>query len=261
MLPFLFAVMAPLAERAGIRFEVEPGVGHAARLVYPDGTIRFVRSRILDLNRATSASVAKKRSYVLGFLQEQGIPVPEFLAMRIPARQGEEGVEGRIAEALRFAEQIGYPLAVRSVHRTETGPLLVGSPEELEAVVRREVPVSPRFMLQRVVAGHPLTLVVLDDEVLLAYLHRPEPVPIKVADDVQALAVDVVRRSGLRFAAVDLMLDPPDRPADAPWYVMDVVPDPDLEPYAALGDPHRPKVEAVVEKLLLAMGPRQGARS
>lgn len=213
---FLFDLVAPLARKHGIRFlnDPESEARDAAKLVYPDGTVRFLFKHWFDLNSAGAADMARVKAWSLHFLRRHGFPVPEFDYFFENGWAAEHDTGKNEAAAAAYAARLGYPLVVKpSCMSFGKGVHIVPGPEALEDTLRLVVALDPMFLVQRLARGTEYRIVVFDGAVRLAY----RKAPFKVTGDGVRTVQDLVleRAQALRAGGTHAELEVDDPRIDS----------------------------------------------
>lgn len=206
--PFLLDLVAEIAERRGIRLEVEPEFRHAAQLAYPDGSLRYFRDWILDVNSATASTLARSRAWSLQFLRDAGFPVLEFRGFVVKS----EHRKGAAADwaASRYAALLGYPVVIKpSIQTRGVGVHFVASQRELRRIRKSVVQLDRSFIVQKCASGVQLGVVVYGGTVRLAYASAPMSVVGDGRRTVQALLDERFERAAVEEGSLRMDVSDP----------------------------------------------------
>lgn len=214
--PYL-SLLADAAAARGGRVEVDEAFGFVGRYTPPGGQPKPIFGKALGLNCDSAAALASDKDYTARWLAASGLPVPPGQAIFSPAyceRRAlkNASVAGRLpgAEAARrFAEIHGYPVIVKPNRGAEgRGVSLARSEADLDQDVAAGFAIEEQLRIEARVAGRDYRLLVLENEVILAYERRPFSVTgdgIRQVSELlaDALAVLAASRRGSRIAPDD----------------------------------------------------------
>lgn len=165
--------------------DVEPDYGYLTRLRYNDGSVRITYGNDLGLNSGAACDLAKDKGYTKFMLRTVGINTPagaEFLlpwwAEQIaPSQQARGNTDVRtVKDAKGYVEDhLGYPVFVKPAQGSKgLGVNKVGDANEMDLVLETydadRVKVA---IIEETIEMPDYRVVVLDGEVISAYLRRP----------------------------------------------------------------------------------------
>lgn len=174
-LSFGASFLREAAERRGWTVVLHPDGAFAGQLRLTDGSVRhFVRST-LDLNPSGAALVARDKELTKFFARKQGLPVVTgrtFFSDRLCAAIGSKR---NATAARRYATRIGYPIIVKpNSGYAGAGISRVSRPEDFSGGIARAFATDDVVLVEEYITGlRDFRLLVLDQEVLLAYERRP----------------------------------------------------------------------------------------
>ena len=170
--PFVPKLLARIADRAGVRIELEPEFQFAGRIIFPDGNSHVFRANNLNINRAGSVAIAADKNYTSYFLRRAGLNVPKELTFfSDELAQNLDPMKRRSAlDACDFAETIGYPMIVKP-NNGRLGDLVVKAYEadHILSASQRIFEKYPVALVQEFLAGNDYRIVVLGDQIISAY--------------------------------------------------------------------------------------------
>lgn len=205
------------ARATGGRLLLEPRYRYLGLLAWPDGTTRPVFGSALGLNSDAAAHLAADKTYTADLLAQAGLPVARGCLIVSDTGRAElalknsavAGALPRQAEALRFAQDVGYPLFLKpnrgsegaGVSRAETAADLSA---DLTALARRHT----HMRLEEARPGLDLRVLVLAGRARLAYGRLPVTVTgdglRTVAELIAAHLQDLAaRHRGAKLSAQD----------------------------------------------------------
>ena len=215
--PFTARLLSRLAERAGVRIELEPEFQFAGRIVFPDGNTHVFRANNLNINRAGSVAIADDKNYTSYFLRLAGLRTPRELTFFSTTRAQNLAPDKRrsATDACAFAEAIGYPVIVKP-NEDSLGALVVKAyrPDDIVSAAERIFVRHDVALVQEFLVGNDYRIVVLGEEIISAY----QRIPLHVTGDgCSSIEQLLVRKRG-SLAALgrpNTEIDPSDARIDA----------------------------------------------
>ena len=207
-LSFAAPYLRAAAEKRGWEVVLHPDGGFAGQIRF-DGQVRYFVRSTFDLNPAGAAHVARDKALTKFYLGRMGYPIIEgktFFSATLDQYLGAH----RGADAARaYAEELGYPVMVK----VNTGSSGVGIERATDADELRDA-LARAFAIEDVVIVEPYKaglrdyrILVLDDEILLAYERRPFAIigdgKSTVRELVEAVGDRVVARGRRVFPDMD----------------------------------------------------------
>lgn len=180
---FMPAILRRIVPKIGARLVLEPEHGFVGAVTFANGKKSLFWDNKFDLNPVSSVKIAQDKGYTHFFLAEGGFQVPRECSVFAKSFHRHIARPRGLAEAAEFAKQVGYPVYVKAVRRSQ-GELVfqVGSKTELLARLREIFRSDRMALVQETCVGRDYRLVVLDDEVISAY----QRVPLAVTGDGQS---------------------------------------------------------------------------
>lgn len=170
--PFVPRLLARIADRTGVRVELEPEFQFAGKMIFPDGQSHVFRANNLNINRAGSVAIAEDKSYTSYFLRQAGLNAPRELSFFSDKLRNNLVSANRrsLEEACQFAVGVGYPVIVKP-NNGSLGNLVVKAhdPEDIASAAARIFEKHPVALVQQFLTGNDYRIVVLGDEVISAY--------------------------------------------------------------------------------------------
>lgn len=210
--PFVPRLLARIAERAGVRVELEPEFEFAGRIVFPDGNTHVFRASNLNINRAGSVAIALDKNYTSYFLKQAGLRVPRELTFFSQLLCRNVAPEKRRTErdACEFADTVGYPVIVKP-NDGSLGALVAKAdgPDEVRAAAARIFDKHHVALVQEFVSGNDYRIVVLGDEIISAY----QRIALHVMGDGRSTIDELILRKKHGLAALgrpNTEIDPTD---------------------------------------------------
>jgi D-alanine-D-alanine ligase-like ATP-grasp enzyme len=194
----------------GATIVVEPDLKVGGLITFKNGKQTFFRNKFFDINRLASLEIGRDKHATTFFLRSFGFKAPEEFAFLSNLSKAKSPTVGGINEAIKFANDIGYPVIVKPNSLTKgTGVAKVYSDAELvdaaqEAFLRDDVALVQRF--------YPLSdyrIVVYDDRIITV-LQR---IPLNVTGDGLLTVRELLERKRSELASIsrDAHVDIEDR--------------------------------------------------
>ena len=206
---FIIPILTELAQELCIRFEVEPRYGYVARIVMPDGSCRYMRNTVFDLNGSGATEIAKDKDYAAYFLALDGYPVPEGDSFHTREWTRVIGSKRSPEMAWKYAQKLGLPVIVKPNSKSQgSGVSLARNKQEFFRAVSRASKSERVFLVQRPVIGRDYRIVVIDGEVISAY----ERLPLTVVGDGRSTILELLKKKQALFIEQgrDTVLKPAD---------------------------------------------------
>src|SRR3989338_6465458 len=174
-LPYLTGLIIKLAPKVGAKVVVEPEWKYTAQIIFKNGVIRSLRHYALDLNHDASYRIACDKHFAKFFMKQKGYPVAE----------GQTIFEASWAKALKknrrtifyaekYAKKLGYPVIVKPNSKNQgTDVCLVWDKKELKRALLEAFKEDKVAVVERYLPGLDYRIVVLDGEIISAYLRIP----------------------------------------------------------------------------------------
>jgi D-alanine-D-alanine ligase-like ATP-grasp enzyme len=178
--PLLGVVLEKIAPSIGAHVSMEPEWNIVGQITFKDGRNRYFRYSSLDINSLGAALLAKDKDYANYFMDSMGYPT-------IPGRTFYSndwakalGSKENIHAAYRYAKKIGFPVIVKPNDGSQgSGVFLADNKKEFYKGLKEIFKKTQVALVQDYVKGHDYRIVVLDDEVVMAY----ERIPLSVIGD------------------------------------------------------------------------------
>jgi glutathione synthase/RimK-type ligase-like ATP-grasp enzyme len=191
--PFVSRLLARIAEKAGVRIELEPEFQFAGRIVFPGGATHVFRANNLNINRAGSVAIAEDKNYTSYFLRRAGLRVPQELTFfsELLAQNLNPAKRRSARDACDFAAEVGYPVVVKP-NDGSLGSLVVKAhrPEEILSASERIFEKYHVALVQEFLSGNDYRIVVLGDEIISAY----QRIPFHVVGDGRSTIDELILR-------------------------------------------------------------------
>jgi glutathione synthase/RimK-type ligase-like ATP-grasp enzyme len=215
--PFVARLLARIADKAGVRIELEPEFQFAGRIIFPDGNTHVFRANNLNINRAGSVAIADDKNYTSYFLSRAGLRVPRelsFFSAKLvekldPAKRRSP------RHACDFATSVGFPVIVKP-NNGSLGNLVIKahSAEEIVSASKRIFERYDVALVQEFLSGNDYRIVVLGDAIISAY----QRTTLYVSGDGRSTVEQLILRKKANLASQarpNTEIDPSDFRIDA----------------------------------------------
>jgi D-alanine-D-alanine ligase-like ATP-grasp enzyme len=188
------------AKELGMVFEVDARFHHVARMVLPDGRVKYIRDAYIDINGSGAAEVARDKDYAAYFLKKSGFPVPRGEAFFTPEWAKTIGSTRTPERAWRYAQRIGLPVFVKPNSKMQgKGVSRVANKVDFFMAVHRASANERTFLVQQPVHGKEFRVVVVNGEVVIAY-QKTHP---HIIGDGKLSVHDVIKKTHKSFLSPD----------------------------------------------------------
>ena len=163
--PFLWRLQ-DACDLVGAKLEVIPGAGNAGRITLASGRVRYFHRLHWDLNTLGAAAIALDKDATARVLKPLGYTVP---AGRAFSNEGRLHPVRVIASAHAYAQRLGLPVLLKPNDSSSDQHVnVVYTRAQFYAAAREVFAASAKLLVQRIARGSDCSIVVLDDEVLMA---------------------------------------------------------------------------------------------
>jgi D-alanine-D-alanine ligase-like ATP-grasp enzyme len=165
MTPFL-SRLREACDIVGAQLEVIPGADNSGRITLPSGRVRYFHRLHWDLNTLGAAAIALDKDATARVLKRLGYTVPTGRSFYYERRLREAR---EIGGAYAYAKKLGLPVLLKPNDSSSDQQVSVAYTRAQFYTAAREVfAASKKLLVQRIARGSDCSVVVLDDEVLMA---------------------------------------------------------------------------------------------
>lgn len=163
--PFLWR-LKDACDLVGAKLEVIPGADNSGRITLPSGRVRYFHRLHWDLNTLGAAAVALDKDATARVLRQMGYTVPTGRSFSYDRRLNEAR---DIGGAYAYARRLGLPVLLKPNDSSSDQHVAVAyTRSQFYAAARGVFGASKKLLVQRIARGTDCSIVVLDDEVLMA---------------------------------------------------------------------------------------------
>jgi D-alanine-D-alanine ligase-like ATP-grasp enzyme len=163
--PFL-SRLREACDLVGAKLEVIPNADNSGRITLASGRVRYFHRLQWDLNTMGAAAIAANKDATTRVLRRLGYTVPTG---------GSFWYEGRLREArdiggaYTYAKKLGLPVVLKpNDSSSDQHVSVVYTRSQFYSAAREVFAASKKLLVQRIARGSDCSIVVLDDEVLMA---------------------------------------------------------------------------------------------
>lgn len=202
-------ILMSLAKRAGCEIFLEPSYKLAGQIRFPDGRKFYFKNTSIDINNHGASEVARDKGYTRAFMEDLGFRIPRgatfFSDFWCEVNNATNGRE----EAIKFARDLGYPLILKPNSRGQGKDVYkIYSEEQLRALLPAVFEKNNVVLLEEFITGADYRVVVLGDEVMMAYRRVPLTVVGDGDSDIEQLLT--IKRSILANSSRKITIEPGD---------------------------------------------------
>jgi D-alanine-D-alanine ligase-like ATP-grasp enzyme len=150
----------------GAKLEVIPGADNSGRITLPSGRVCYFHRLHWDLNTLGAAAIALDKDATARVLKGFGHTVPTGRSFSLDGRLR---AARDIGVAYAYAQRLGLPVLLKPNDSYSDQQVSVAyTRAQFYAAAREVFAVSKKLLVQRIARGSDCSIVVLDDEVLMA---------------------------------------------------------------------------------------------
>lgn len=163
--PFL-SRLQEACDLVGATLEVIPDADNAGRITLPSGRVRYFHRLRWDLNTLGAAAIALDKAATAHLLKRFGYTVPTGRCFWYEERLR---VARDIGSAYAYARRLGLPALLKPNDSSgDQHVFVVYTRAQFYAAAREVFAASRKLLVQRIAHGSDCSIVVLDDEILMA---------------------------------------------------------------------------------------------
>ena len=163
--PFI-SRLAEACDLVGAKLEIIPGSDNSGRITLPSGRVRYFHRLHWDLNTLGAAAIAVDKDATARVLKGLGYTVPTGRSF---ARNRQVSEARDIADAFAYARRLRLPVLLKPNDSSSDQQVSVAyTRSQFYAAAREVFAASTKLLVQRIARGSDCSIVVLDDEVLMA---------------------------------------------------------------------------------------------
>lgn len=196
--PLVSSLLKEFATELGFELLIEPEFGYAGRIKTKTGKIYYFHGPKFDINNLGASAIAKDKTYASFFMKQLGYPIPEGDVFYSEYWSGILKSEKNITAALAYAESMGFPLIIKPNSESQgRGVDKVHTEDEMKTAFSTITDdLNERVVIvQQVAPGKDYRIVVLNDDVICAYLR----IPLSVVGDDKSTVAELLKTKQAEF--------------------------------------------------------------
>lgn len=205
--PLVSRLLQKLAPQIGAKVFLEPNWKMTGQIVYKDGTKRYFRLPMLDVNHHGSAELAKDKDFSKYFLKKLGYPIIEGETFYSEEWGKTINVTGRgIDDAYNYANQLGFPVIVKpNSGRQGAGVVKVFNQKEFYRAAKETFKKDNIVLVERYVSGKDYRLLIFDNQLVAAY----ERIPLSILGNGKSTVRELLESKAKKLLRLgrDIKLD------------------------------------------------------
>ncbi|WP_341528811.1 cyanophycin synthetase [Nostoc sp. UHCC 0302] len=198
--PFITSIIEKVAEEIGAVVVVEPEYRYVGYIKFKNGNRTFFRNYRFNINYHASAEIIKDKDYTKFFLKEFGYKTTEgktfFTEQFCQAINSNRNIE----VGFDYAQELGFPVIVKPLNLTH-GILVtkVYTKEEYYKVAQKILQNNYALIIERFYSGNDYRILVLDDEIVVAY----QRIPLLIKGDGKSTVLELMQQKQENFITND----------------------------------------------------------
>jgi D-alanine-D-alanine ligase-like ATP-grasp enzyme len=172
--PFIVSILQKIVEQIGAELVLDPECKFVGYITFKNGKKTVFRSTQFNINGFGAAEIAKDKG-CSGFLLKQfGYKVPEGKTFFNEHLCKKISTLRNIDDGYDYAQALGFPLIVKPLNLSQ-GILVtkVHNKREYYQVAKKILQITSGFIVEKFHLGNDYRIVVLDQEVIIAYQRIP----------------------------------------------------------------------------------------
>ncbi len=170
-------ILKSLEERVGCKILLEPKFNLAGSVSFEDGRIFYFKNTSIDINNFGAAEIAKDKGYTRFFMENAKYPIPKGATFFSDHWCKVNMVDNDIVEAIKFADQLGYPIILKPNNKSQGEDVFkIYDATQLNRILSSLFERHNIVLIEEYIPGNDYRIVVLDDEVVMAYQRVPSSV-------------------------------------------------------------------------------------
>ena len=167
-------ILKSFESRVGCQITIEPKYQRVGSIRFPAGKIFYFKNTTIDVNNFAAAEIARDKDYARFFMSRFGYNIPEGSSFFSEYWRKINNSTNNSYEAIVFANKLGYPLILKPNGRGQgEGVYKIHSEKQLSKLLPRIFKDNNIILLEKYIEGKDYRIVVLRDEVLIAYSRSP----------------------------------------------------------------------------------------
>ncbi|MBI3633059.1 MAG: cyanophycin synthetase [Candidatus Vogelbacteria bacterium] len=193
-------ILKSLEQRVGCKIILEPKFKQAGSIEFENGRKFYFKNTSIDINNFGSAEVSRDKGYTRYFMNILGYPIPKGEIFFSDHWCTVNKSNNNIFAAVTYAQQLGFPLIVKPNNKSQGEDVYkVYDARQLFNVLKRLFKKHNIILLEEFIQGNDYRLVVLDNELVMAYQRLPirlEGNGTNTIEELLSLRLEELRANG-----------------------------------------------------------------
>ncbi|MBW4563759.1 MAG: cyanophycin synthetase [Mojavia pulchra JT2-VF2] len=187
--PFVISIIQRVVDKIGAVLIVDPECKFVGHITFKNGNKTVFRSTQFNINGFGSAEIAKDKGSASFFLRHFGYKVPEGKTFFNDQLCNKIKTLRNTDDGFFYAKTLGFPVIVKPLNLSQ-GILVtkVYNKREYYQVANKILRITAGFIVERFHSGNDYRIVVLDEEVLIAY----QRIPLFIVGDAKSSVLELL---------------------------------------------------------------------
>jgi len=189
--PFVVSIIQKVVEQIGAVLVVDPECKFVGHITFKNGKQTVFRSTQFNINGFGAAELAKDKGSSSFFLNHFGYKVPEGKTFFNEELCQKIGTLRNIDDGFNFVKYLGFPVIVKPLNLSQ-GILVtkVHNKREYYQVAKKILQIATGFIVERFYVGNDYRVLVLDQEVMIAY----QRIPLFIVGDDKSTVLELLQK-------------------------------------------------------------------
>lgn len=192
--PFIVSILQKVVGQIGAVLLVDPECKFVGHITFKNGKKTVFRSTQFNINGFGAAEIAKDKGCSSFLLKHFGYKVPEGKTFFSEQLCQKISTLRNIDDGFNYAKELGFPVIVKPLNLSQ-GRLVtkVHNKREYYQVAKKILQITSGFIVERFHAGNDYRILVLDEEVIIAY----QRIPLFILGDGKSTVWELLQRKQL----------------------------------------------------------------
>ncbi|MDZ7957951.1 MAG: cyanophycin synthetase [Aulosira sp. DedQUE10] len=193
-MPFVVSIIQKIVEQIGAVLVVDPECKYVGHITFKNGKQTVFRSTQFNINGFGAGELAKDKGCSSFFLNHFGYKVPEGKTFFNEELCRKIGNLRNIDDGFNYAKYLRFPVIVKPLNLSQ-GTLVtkVYNKREYYQVAKKILQITTGFIVERFHIGNDYRIVVLDQEVMIAY----QRIPLFIVGDDKSSVLELLQKKQL----------------------------------------------------------------
>ncbi|BAY98218.1 RimK domain-containing protein ATP-grasp [Tolypothrix tenuis PCC 7101] len=189
--PFVVTIIEKVVEQIGAVLVLDPECKYVGHITFKNGKKTVFRSTHFSLNGFGAAELAKDKGSSSFFLNHFGYKVPEGKTFFNEKLCKQIETLRNIDDGFNYAKYLGMPVIVKPLNLSQGRFVTkVYNKREYYQVAKKILQITPGLIVERFHIGNDYRIVVLDQEVMVAY----QRIPLFIVGDGESTVLELLHQ-------------------------------------------------------------------